>query len=100
MYQPVRLQSGDLVCINHSLTSFEKTYGILFFLKKQPFLLMPDGIIEKDFSLESLEWVCHTALVHGSYFHSLEQIRQDFASGTFNHVISSIPRASINNTDY
>ena len=100
MYHPVRLQSGDLVCIIHSSPSSEKNYGILFFLKKQPFLLMPDGVIEKEVSLESLEWVCHTALVHGSYFHSLEQIKQDFATGTFNYVISSIPRTSNNNINH
>ena len=94
MYQPVRLQSGDLVCISNGLPSPEKTYGILFFLKELPCLLMSNGFIEEGFSLESLEWVCHTALVHNSCFHSMQQVRQDFAAGAYDHVIGSIPKAS------
>ena len=94
MYQPVRLQSGDLLCISNDLPSSEKTYGILFFLKEHPFLLMPDGIIKEGISLESLAWVCHTALVHSSCFHSLQQVKQDFTAGAYDHVMCSIPGAA------
>ena len=94
MYRPVRLQSGDLVCISNDLPSLEKAYGILFFLNKLPYLLMPGGVIKEELSIESLEWVCHTALVHSSCFHSLHQVRQDFAAGAYDHVMGSIPKAS------
>ena len=94
MYQPVRLQSGDLVCILSGLPSPEKAYGILFFLKEQPYLLMPNGVIKESISLKSLAWVCHTALVHSSCFHSLQHVRQDFAAGAYDHVIDSIPGAA------
>lgn len=94
MYQPVRLQSGDLVRVSRNPHHPEKTYGILFFLKNQPFLLMADGVIEEGFSLESLEWVCHTALAHSSCFHSLEQVRQDFDAGSYAHVMDSVPFTS------
>ena len=98
MYQPVRLQSGDLVRVSLNCSNPEKAYGILFFLKNQSFLLLPDGIIEEGFPLQSLEWVCHTALVHGSYFRSLEQVKKDFAIGTFAHVIDSLPDAPAKDT--
>ena len=94
MYQPVRLQSGDLVRIPDTHHPNTTIYGILFYLNESSFLLMPNGVIEKVVSIESLEWVCHTALVHGSYFHSLEQVRQNFIIGIFDHVIASIPIVS------
>lgn len=88
MYKPDKLQSGDLVRFPNR-TYPDKEYGVLFYLNEQPFLLLPDGSIQEGVPVESLEWVCHTALVHGSYFRSLEQVRSDFASGAYDHVIGS-----------
>jgi len=94
MYQPVQFQSGDLVRLPNQVYPGYTEYGILFYLNEKPFLLLPDGSIREGVPVESLEWVCHTALVHGSYFRSLEQVQSDFASGAFDHVIGSVPRST------
>lgn len=98
MYQPACLQSGDLVRFSRGLLP-DKDYGILFYLNEHPFLLLPDGSIRENIPIESLEWVCHTALVHSDYFRSLEQVRLDFSVGTFDHVIGSFTGGSLRTMD-
>lgn len=93
MYKPKQLQSGDLVRFPNQPHS-NSIYGIVFFLDDKPFLLVPDGNIRGDIPIELMEWTCHTALVHGPYFRSLEQVREDFFSGKFDHVIGSVPLAA------
>lgn len=90
MYTPDQLQSGDLVRFPNELNPSKKIYGIVFYLEENLFLLMPDGTVLTEVPIESLEWVCHTALVHCELFRSLKQVQEDFAAGRFDNVVGPI----------
>ena len=90
MCQQKPLQSGDLVRFPNERNPGKQIYGIVFYLEEKLFLLMPDGSVLVQVPIDSLEWVCNTALVHCDIFRSLKQVQDDFASGRFDNVVGPL----------